>query len=659
MNTAITAPTSPWHTREAARTLARLTPRLSAHFARQNALPDWPEFQHRLHQHFPHLFDLLLAIYGQQYDFFYHLEELLLITADAYLARPADLKALDRQRETDPNWFHTQTMLGGVCYVDRFAGDLPTLHTKLPYFKDLGLTYLHLMPLFKAPQPENDGGYAISDYRTVDPALGTIDDLKALAADLRANGISLVLDFVFNHTSHEHPWAMQAIAGDPDYRDFYFFFPTRDMPNAYERHLREIFPDEHPGAFIWREDVQHWVWATFHSYQWDLNYANPAVFRAMAGEMFYLLNLGIEGLRLDAVAFIWKKLGTPCENLPEAHLLIQAFNTLTRLIAPGVLLKSEAIVHPDDVIKYISPAECQISYNPLLMALLWDSLATRKTDLLRLSMGQRFHLPDGTAWVNYLRSHDDIGWTFSDEDAAQLAITGYDHRQFLTSFYTGRFPGSFARGLTFQENPRTGDARISGTAASLAGLEKALHEETDREVELALKRLQLLHSVILSIGGIPLIYLGDELAQLNDYTYRDHPGHAHDSRWVHRPAFDWAAADQRHDPTTRPGQLYNALRHLITCRQTTPAFAGNDLDVLDLTNPHLFAYVRTSPPGHPVASRVLVVANFSEQSQSVPRNLLHLYGLGYAFRDLITDSHIALDHDLQLTPYQALWLVPD
>ena len=513
------APSPAWLERQAQLSLDRLLPRLRKQFAASSPA-DWQAFETRLAAHFPTIFELLVRIYGDQYDFFYHLERILATAAEMWLARPAELKALDAAREEDNCWFQSQQMLGGVCYVDLFAGDLAGIRAKLPYFRELGLTYLHLMPLFKAPMPENDGGYAVSSYREVNPALGTMAELSALAGELRQQGISLVVDFVFNHTSDEHDWARRALAGEPEYQDYYFMFPDRTIPDAYEKTLREIFPEVRHGSFTYRSDADpghRWVWTTFNSYQWDLNYANPAVFRAMLEEMLSLANAGIEVLRFDAVAFIWKQMGTSCENLPEAHLLIQAFNALARIAAPALLFKSEAIVHPDEVAKYISPGECQLSYNPLLMALLWESLATREVKLLRHSMSERFKINSACAWVNYVRCHDDIGWTFDDGNAAQVGINGFGHRQFLNAFYTGRFPGSFARGLPFQENPRTGDCRISGTCASLAGLEWALHEGSSGEIDLAVRRILLIHSVILSIGGIPLIYLGDEVGTINDY----------------------------------------------------------------------------------------------------------------------------------------------
>ncbi len=518
-------------------------------------------------------------------------------------------------------------MLGGVCYVDLFAGDLEGVKSKIPYFKELGLTYLHLMPLFKAPDGENDGGYAVSSYREVHPPLGTMEQLGSLSREFRSAGISLVLDLVFNHTSDEHLWAERANAGDEASADLYRIYPNREVPDAYERTLREIFPDEHSGAFSPLPEgeglrVRGWVWTTFHSYQWDLNYANPMVFNRMAEEMLFLANQGVEVIRLDAVAFIWKELGTSCENLPEAHQLIRAFNVVARIASPALLFKSEAIVHPDDVAKYIDPAECQLSYNPLLMALLWNSLATREVKLLSQALSARFKIHPQSAWVNYVRVHDDIGWTFSDEDAAKFWINGYDHRRFLNEFYRGRFEGSFARGLPFQENPRTGDCRISGTCASLAGLEKAIREEGPNEVELAIRRILLIHGVILTAGGIPLIYLGDEIGTLNDYGYRDDPDHERDSRWVHRPRADWDKYAKRNSPGSIEGRVYQGLQNLIALRKGNKAFSGGELDVIPTENDHVLGFVRRN-----ASSRVIVFANFSESAQSIPGHVFEQYAV--------------------------------
>ncbi|HOR19331.1 MAG TPA: amylosucrase [Brevefilum sp.] len=637
----------------AQRTLERLQPRLEAEFsayAAQNSRA-WGQFQTRLKQHFPRLFQILLHLYGNQYDFFYHIEVLLRLMAHAWTARDAALQTLDAAREEHPDWFQSHHILGGVCYTDLFAGDLAGIREKIPYFKALGLTTLHLMPLFKSPEGENDGGYAISSYREVDPRLGTMEELRALAEELRAEGISLVLDFVFNHTSSEHEWAVKARAGNPVYQEYYRMFPDRQMPDAYETHLREIFPDEHPGAFTYFDDIGQWVWTTFHSNQWDLNYANPEVFNQMSNEMLFLANQGVEVLRLDAVAFIWKELGTTCENLPEAHMLIQAFNAIARIAAPALLFKSEAIVHPDEVAKYIHSEECQLSYNPLLMALLWNSLATREVALLHYSMSNRFALPPGCAWVNYVRCHDDIGWTFSDEDANALGIHAFDHRQFLNAFFTGVFDGSFGRGLPFQENPITRDARISGTCASLAGLEKAITEETGVEVDIAIRRILLIHNVILSIGGIPLIYLGDEVGTLNDYSYRQNPAKADDSRWVHRPEADPELYALSTDESTIPGKIFHGLQNLIELRKSTPIIQQGLPEFIDSGNPHVFAYRHAGKEAN-----ILFLNNFSDQPQTVPNNVLRLCNLVFPLVDMVSGTVIKDETVLSLAPCQYLWL---
>jgi len=605
------------------------------------AAPDlWAPFSVRLGRHFPALLRELAILYGSRTDFLDFLEELLAQAFDAWVARPADLRALDAQREADPLWFQSQRMLGGVCYVDLYAGNLKGMHAHIPYFKELGLTYLHLMPLFRCPEGNSDGGYAVSSYREVNPALGTMADLRELAQALRKEGMSLVLDFIFNHTSDEHVWAQGCVRGDAAFRDFYYLFPDRRVPDQYDRTLREIFPDQHPGGFSQLADGR-WVWTTFNSFQWDLNYGNPAVFTAMAGEMLAIANVGAEFLRMDAVAFVWKRLGTSCENLPEAHTLIRAFSALVRIAAPSLLFKSEAIVHPDDVVKYISAQECQVSYNPLQMALLWNSLATREVNLLQQALENRHNLAPDTAWVNYVRSHDDIGWTFSDEDALHFGIQGFQHRQFLNRFFVNRFEGSFARGVPFQDNPATGDCRICGTCASLSGIEQGDPH--------AVSRILLLYGVALSTGGIPLLYLGDEVGTVNDHRYVDDPARSADSRWVHRPPRDAERYAQRNRPDTVPGSIFQRLRRMIAARSADAIFAGGQLTGFRAGSRSVLGYMRGELGKH-----VLVLVNFSESPQRVPAHVMSAQP--DSARDLIEGNVHRLRDGLVLKPYEVLWL---
>jgi len=629
--------------------LVRLLPRLEAGLDAR----DQAAFVPRFTQHFPALFRLLLEVYGQNYDFFYHLEQMTDLLVSAFKSRPQTLRQLDDQRLVNPHWYQRGAMLGYVLYVDLFNGTLDGVREKIPYLKQLGVTYLHLMPLFKAPESNSDGGYAISDFRTVNPALGTMAGLRVLADDLRAEGISLVLDFVFNHTSDEHDWALKALEGDKRHQKFYFMFPDRTLPDQYQTNLREIFPEQAPGAFTHVPKLDKWVWTTFNTFQWDLNYANPDLFCAMLGEMLFLANQGVEVMRLDAVAFIWKQMGTSCENLPQVHGIIQAYNLCAKIAAPALLFKSEAIVHPDDVVKYISEGESPISYNPTYMALLWEAAATRDVSLLRYAMERRFVLPQGCTWVNYIRCHDDIGWSFADEDARMLGIQGFSHRQFLNEFYTSAFAGSYARGLRFNYNPINQDMRICGSAASLGGLESGLMAANAEWIEAAVNRIVLLHGVMLAAGGIPLLYSGDEIAMLNDYSFSDDPHKAGDERWVHRAKFDWSRLEEaQRRPTTPHGQVFSRLLRLIQLRAQDSAFDGGETRFFDSGNQNVLSFARRN--------EVVILANFSDHPQTLGWLALRgVWGMPNSASDIISGEILDTVSPIHLLPWGMLWVRAD
>jgi len=642
-----------WREEAAQNSLNRLLPRFeNSHETPLADIPiQWDDFKRRLNREWERLFICLHELYGWQYDFFYTLEQVLGLLIDSWLDRPEAMHLLDKQREADPFWYLSEDVAGIVLYVDLFSNNLAGLRKHIPYFEKLGVNYLHLMPLFSVPHGENDGGYAVSDYRSVNPDLGTMDELAGLAVELRERGISLVLDFVFNHTSDEHKWAQKAKSGDPEYMNYYLTFKNRIVVDQYQENLRDIFPTIRKGSFTWNNDLQRWVWTTFNSYQWDLNYSNPAVFCAMAEEMLFLANQGVEVLRLDAVAFIWKRLGTDCENLPEAHTIIQAFNAMARITAPSLLFKSEAIVHPDEIIKYVHPEECQLSYNPLLMALLWEALATREVKMLEHAMIHREYLPAGCAWVNYLRCHDDIGWTFDDEDARHLGIDPQAHRKFLNDFYTGKHPGSFARGVPFQFNPDTGDLRISGTLSSLAGLEDAIEKKDNDMIELAVRRINMLRSIQVSVGGIPLLYAGDEYGVLNDYTFLSDPIKVSDSRWVHRSKKQWEAAEDLTDTDTLEWRFFHEMAKFFKLRRQSPALRNGGMTVIDTGNPHLFGYLRESQ-----GQRLLIINNFSEFDQVIKAGRLLAAGVTQDAHEIFTQSAIHARKDLVLDGYRYMWI---
>lgn len=599
----------------------------------------------------------LQKLYGNRKDYESVVAHFVEIAAQAYGQRPPDLRRLDMRRQAEPDWFQKPDMIGYVCYADRFAGDLDGVAEKLSYLKELGVTYLHLMPLLKPRPGPNDGGYAVMDYRQVDPRLGTMDGLEQLASALRREGISLCIDLVCNHTAKEHRWAQAAIAGDPVYQDYYHMFADRALPDRYERTLPEVFPEFKLGNFTYYEKIDRWVWTTFHEYQWDLNYENPAVFAEMLEIILFLANRGVEVLRMDAVAFMWKRMGTDSQNQPEAHYLLQAFRALSRMAAPGLILKAEAIVPPDKLIHYLGRGratnkECELAYHNQLMVLMWSALAEHRAVLITHALQQMPETPSGCAWVTYARCHDDIGWAVNDEDAAGVGLSGVMHRAFLSDFYSGRFPGSFARGATFQFNPRTGDRRISGSMASLAGLEVAQDNQNWREIDLAVRRILLLHNLMFAFGGIPLIYMGDELGTVNDYNYLQERELAADNRWLHRPRLDWKKASERHDADTIGGQIFQGIQSLVAARKSTPALhAQASSSAVWTHNEQVFGLLRDSPRG-----RLLVLANVSEAVQRVPAARLQELGFGGTLVDRITGRQIETWPSVSLAPYEGVWL---
>ncbi|MCA9923224.1 MAG: hypothetical protein KC421_12670, partial [Anaerolineales bacterium] len=339
-------------------------------------------FRIRFTQHIEDVIRPLSLLYANRPDYETWLGKLLHIVAQRYAQRSVELRLLDIARSSEPDWFQQSKMLGYVAYTDRFAGTLNGVGEKIPYLNELGINYLHLMPLLKPRNGPNDGGYAVQDYRQIDPKLGSMDDLANLAAKLRHNHISLCIDLVCNHTAKEHEWAQKAMAGDPVYQDYYLMFPDRTLPDQYELTVREIFPEFKSGSFTFYEKINQWVWTTFNEFQWDLNYANPAVFAEMMDIMLFLANQGVEVLRLDAVAFMWKRMGTDCENQPEAHYILQAFRALSRMAAPALLLLAEAIVPPPQLVPYLGRGaaankECEIAYHNVFMVMMWSALAER------------------------------------------------------------------------------------------------------------------------------------------------------------------------------------------------------------------------------------------------------------------------------------------
>lgn len=623
--------------------------------------PDHDALVDRLRTHVPDLWTAFSAVYGEDVERAAWIVEAVDAAVEGYESRPDRLRELDREREDDPDWFQSPEHVGYMCYVDLFAGDLDGVREKIPYLKELGVTYLHLMPLLKPREGRNDGGYAVKDYRAVDPDLGTIADLRQLAADLHEEGIYLALDFVMNHTAREHEWAEAARAGEERYEDFYITFEDRTDPDRYEQTVPEVFPDFAPGNFNYVEEMDRWVWTSFYDFQWDLDYANPDVFVQMFREMMHLTNVGTDVLRLDAVPFLWKELGTNCRNLPEAHWLLRAYRALMRIAAPGAVFKAEAIVAPEETIKYLGTGghegkECDIAYNAPLMAHLWHALASENTQLLEQALDELPPTPEQASWLNYVRCHDDIGWGLDDADVRAVGQNPTATRRWCADFYAGDTPGSYAEGYRFQVEEETGEARTSGTAAALTGLQNARIEGEPEDVDAALQRMLLMHNVVFAMQGMPLLYSGDEIGQLNDFSYLNDPLKADDNRWVHRPPMDWDSAQRREAEGTVEQRLFDGLSRLSETRKGLDVLHHRAEErVLDTGTDQVFAVERVHDDEH-----FLCLSNFSSEPQAVDLgNLSEVWNLGGHAELLRDETAFFPDGRVLLPPYGFRWLQPD
>jgi len=519
------------------------------------------------------------------------------------------------------------------------------------------------MPILKCPPGASDGGYAVSDYRAVDERVGTMEDLEALAANLRQREMLLTLDVVVNHVSDQHEWAARARAGEKKYQDYFYIFDDRTVPDMFEETLPEIFPENAPGNFTWDPEMEKWVMTVFNTYQWDLNWSNPAVFIEMLDVLLFWANRGADILRLDAVAFLWKKIGTVSQNEREAHLILQLLKDCCQVTAPGVLFIAEAIVAPVEIIKYfgedaVIAKECEIAYNATFMALLWDAVATRNAKLLDEGISSLPAKLDRATWLNYVRCHDDIGLGFDDADVARAGYEPAAHRRFLLDYFTGAFEGSLARGVPFGRDEKSGDARISGSLASLVGLEAACEQGDEEAIQHCIDLILLLHAMIMSFGGIPLLYHGDEIGTLNDPSFMEDESKAHDTRWIHRPVIDWQKAERRHQRGTTEQQIFDGLSHMIAVRKSTPAFADfNNRELIDTRNPHLFAFIRSNPVDF--SDQVLVVVNFDELPHAITMDDLghrSRFARG-PLRDLYSGEAPAMFSDkLVVPPRKFYWL---
>lgn len=559
---------------------------------------------------------------------------------------------LIRRDTAGTHWMHSSKTVGMMLYVDRFADDLKGLIAKSDYFTDLGITLLHLMPLLKPRDGENDGGYAVRDYRDIDPRIGNMDDFIEMVDHYHRKGIRICIDYVINHTSDDHEWANKAKSGDETYQEYYLMYDDDIIPRQFENTLPEVFPKVAPGNFTYNESLKKWIMTTFYAYQWDLDYKNPRVFHEMADNLLFMANAGVDLIRLDAIPYVWKALGTDCRNLPEAHMILSLFRDIISYCAPSTALLGEAIIAPELITTYFGSEdkpECHSLYNASYMVEIWNSLATR--DARHLALMPEYDLPTGITWINYARCHDDIGWGLDLDKTRSLGFDPQAHKQFLIDFYLGVFNDSFSIGELYEFNPRTGDARNSGTLASLTGLEKAIKEHDHYQLELSIKRIKLISALYLLKKGVPMIYSGDEIGQLNDYSYRDEIDKRNDSRWLHRPKMKWNLLVELNQPSSPISQVYNCIKQLVLLRKEL----GRNGDIrqeriLHQRNSHILIFEQRIEDNE---TQILLCFNLSEDRQWFYASDLRRYGIKGEYSEMLQGKTVYFDEGrILMGPYE-------
>lgn len=601
-------------------------------------------FAQRMEKHQDELRWLYMELYGN--DAMY--AELCEQMHNYYLKRSTELKKRDIKKEKNPDWFKEKEMLGMMLYIDNFAGNLKGVEKKLAYLKECNVNCLHLMPFLDTPKGKSDGGYAVADFRKVRPDLGTMKDLARLTEKCHENGMNVCMDFVMNHTSEEHEWAKRARAGEGEYMSRYFFYDNGDIPARYEETVPQVFPTTAPGNFTWLPEIGHYVLTTFYPYQWDLNYRNPRVFNEMMYNFLFLANQGMDIIRIDAVPYIWKELGTSCRNLKEVHTIVRMMRMIAEIVCPSVILLGEVVMEPEKVVPYfgtVEKPECHMLYNVTTMATTWNSIATRDIRLLKKQMDIVSRLPKQYTFLNYLRCHDDIGWGLDFDTMKQWGMEEPSHKRYLNDYFTGKIEGSVSRGELYNDDPVTQDARFCGTTASMCGIEAAGFEGNAEKMQTAIQEDLMLHAYMLTQSGIPMLYSGDELGQVNDYSYKDDAEKASDSRYLHRGAFLWELADKRKDLSTVQGQLFQMLNRLEQIRRQENVFSQEaEVYTYDVHNDSILGILREYK-----GERFIALFNFSESEQTA---WMQEEGI---FRNLVNGEIVEVK-DPVLKGYEFVWM---
>ncbi|RIH90319.1 Trehalose synthase/amylase TreS [Calidithermus terrae] len=475
-------------------------------------------------------------------------------------------------------------------------GDFPGLTSRLDYLQKLGVDCLWLMPFY--PSPLRDDGYDIADYKNVNPDYGTLDDFRRFLEEAHARGLRVIADLVVNHTSDAHFWFQEALKGpDNPYHDYYVW---SDTPERY-KDARVIFIDTEHSNWAWEPRVGKFYWHRFFSSQPDLNYDNPRVQEEMLDVVRFWLELGLDGFRVDAVPYLFEREGTNCENLPETHAFLARLRRFVDEHFPGRLLLAEANQWPEDVIHYFGTAEnpeFHMCFNFPLMPRIFMALRREERRPIEEIVGRLPPIREDCQWAIFLRNHDEL----------TLEMVTDEERDYMYSEYA--------------KEPRM---KVNlGIRRRLAPL-----------LEGGRRQLELVHSLIFTLPGSPILYYGDEIAMGDNIYLGDRHAVRTPMQWsIDRNAgFSRADASRLYSPVIvdppygyqgvnveaqerSPTSFLNWMRRILAVRKQYRVFGRGEMIFLRPQNPKVLAYVLSYED-----QEVLVVNNLSRFSQPVELDL--------------------------------------
>lgn len=538
---------------------------------------DWESlYVQRYNRHIDELKWLYMELYSNESM----LSELCYQIHNFFIERDEGLKNRDVTRENNPDWYRKSKMTGMALYIDHFADTIKGVEQSIEHLQKCNINYVHFMPFFETTRYRTDDQYAITDFRKTMEKIGKIEDLCHLTKLCHEKSINVSVDFIMNRTSNEHEWAKKAMHGDVEYMNRY-------------------------------------VTKTDHSYEWDLNYKNPRVLNEMMYNYMFIANLGTDLIQINEIEDIWKGESQNCSKVSQIHTIARIMRIISEIVCPGVLLLGNVKNDMKNAITYFGEdekPEFHMVYQKTFMNEVWNSVATRNVKLLQTKLDVINKYPKEYVFVNYLRNHEKLNWNLDyDFLYKNQKINQKMHREYLNEYFLGRTGYSNSRGEVENNSDNSEKICFCGTTASMCGLEKAIDENNKKEINQAIKLEIMLYAYLFIQSGIPVIYSGDEIGQMNDYSYKENRDKMRDIQNVCRGKFDWSKAVKVVDEYSIEGKIMRGLNKIQVVKNRENTFCQiADVRVVDTKNNSVICIAREF-----AGEKILGIFNFSEHEKIV------------------------------------------